>query len=305
MLIPRVPPQHRAFLAEGRLAGPMPWVIAVLMFLTLLAAAGGVVLASASASLGSEIAGRATIQIVEPVAARQSELVRAVQGAVRAQPYVRAARTVPREETEAMLGQWFGTSAGGGDSAAAMLGDIPLPALIDVDFVSGDARAGAQRLRAALAPVAPQARIVPHADWLGPVATMIRSLSIVAAVLVVLMTLATVAIVMLAARSALSAQRATIDILHLIGATDMQITRLFQRRIAIDTAYGVALGTMAAVAVMLLLGWQFRGVTAGLATGASLGWVGLALLLALPLLGIAVAALTARWTLLRALSTAL
>ena len=33
--------------------------------------------------------------------------------------------------------------------------------------------------------------------------------------------------------------------------------------------------------------------------------VGLALLLALPLLGIAVAALTARWTLLRALSTAL
>ena len=89
--------------------------------------------------------------------------------------------------------------------------------------------------------------------------------------------------------------------LHLIGATDRQITRLFQRRIAIDTAYGIALGSTVAAAILLLIGWQWSGVTAGLAATASLGPAGWALLLALPLLAIALAALTARQTLLAAL----
>ena len=89
--------------------------------------------------------------------------------------------------------------------------------------------------------------------------------------------------------------------LHLIGATDRQITRLFQRRIAIDTAYGIALGTAVAAVILLLIGWQWSGVTSGLAATASLGTAGWALLLALPLLAIALAALTARQTLLAAL----
>ena len=37
----------RRLLPEGRLAGPMPWVIAIMMFLTVLAAAAGLRLASA------------------------------------------------------------------------------------------------------------------------------------------------------------------------------------------------------------------------------------------------------------------
>ena len=84
-------------------------------------------------------------------------------------------------------------------------------------------------------------------------------------------------------------------------ATDQQIARLFQRRIAIDTAYGIILGTVVAAAILLLIGWQWSGVTAGLAATASLGTWGWALLLALPLLAIALAALTARQTLLAAL----
>jgi cell division transport system permease protein len=32
---------ERGLLPEGRLAGPMPWVIAIMMFLTVLAAAAG------------------------------------------------------------------------------------------------------------------------------------------------------------------------------------------------------------------------------------------------------------------------
>ena len=41
---------ERGLLPEGRMAGPMPWVIAIMMFLTVLAAAAGLGLAGAAAA---------------------------------------------------------------------------------------------------------------------------------------------------------------------------------------------------------------------------------------------------------------
>src|SRR3546814_20184681 len=64
MIIPRVPVQHRRLLPDRRLSGPTPWVIAILMMLTLLAAAAGVGLARSANAIGEAIAGRATVQIV-------------------------------------------------------------------------------------------------------------------------------------------------------------------------------------------------------------------------------------------------
>ena len=61
MIIPRVPVQHRRLLPDRRLSGPTPWVIAILMMLTLLAAAAGVGLARAANNIGDAIAGRAEI----------------------------------------------------------------------------------------------------------------------------------------------------------------------------------------------------------------------------------------------------
>src|SRR3546814_21161317 len=103
------------------------------------------------------------------------------------------------------------------------------------------------------------------------------------------------------ARAALGTHFATCEMLQLSGATDRQITRLFQRRIAIDTAYGIALGSTVAAAFVLLIGWQWSGVTAGLAAPAQPGPVGWAPLLALPLFATALAAVIPRRTLLAAI----
>ena len=62
-------------LPERRSAGPMPWVIAIMIFLTVLAAAAGLGLRQASSHLRAGLAARITVQIVEadPVArARQT-----------------------------------------------------------------------------------------------------------------------------------------------------------------------------------------------------------------------------------------
>ena len=238
-----------------------------------------------------------TVQIVTANPVTRAEQAAALRRAASAAPFVRAARAVEREELQAMLGQWFG-SAEGDDP---VLASLPLPALVDIDFVGGDRGGAMPALEALVAREAPGARIIPHAEWLGPVARLIRSLAWIAGGLVLLMALASAAVVIMTARAALGTHFATIEMLHLIGATDRQIARLFQRRIAIDTAYGIALGSLVAAAILLLVGWQWSGVTAGLAATASLGPAGWALLLALPLLAIALAALTARQTLLAAL----
>ena len=58
-------PAERRLLTEGRLSGPMPWVIAIMMFLTVLAAAGGLALNHAASNVTGSIAQRITVQIVE------------------------------------------------------------------------------------------------------------------------------------------------------------------------------------------------------------------------------------------------
>src|SRR3546814_2681790 len=70
-----------------------------------------------------------------------------------------------------MLGQWFGSSEGGDDP---VLKSLPLPAFVDIDFVGEDRAAPMEALRALVAREAPGARIIPHAEWLGPVARLIR-----------------------------------------------------------------------------------------------------------------------------------
>jgi len=302
MIIPRVPPQHRAMLAQNRLSGPTPWVLAILMLLTLLAAAAGLSLARAANGIGGAIAGRVTVQIVTANPEVRSQQAQRIRRAAAAQPFVRAARAVPREEVAATLGRWFGTSGGGDDPVVASL---PLPELVDIDLVAGSGAAAQTRLRALIERTAPGARMIPHAEWLGPVANTIRTLAWVAAALVILMALASAAVVIMTARAALGTHYATIEMLHLIGATDQQVCRLFQRRIAIDSAYGIMFGALVAVVLMAVIGWQLTGVTSGLGASAELGIGGWIFLALLPLLAIALAALTARVTLLRALKTML
>ena len=50
---------------HARLAGPMPWVIAIMIALTVIAAGAGLALRNLSDNARAEIAGGLTVQIVE------------------------------------------------------------------------------------------------------------------------------------------------------------------------------------------------------------------------------------------------
>jgi len=282
----------RRLLPEGRLAGPMPWVIAIMTFLTVLAAAAGLGLGSAAGNLDATMASRLTVQIMAANPDRREAEAAAALAALEHAPGVARVHRLTQDEMQKLLEPWLG----GGTIEA----DLPIPAMIDVDLSAGGGDR-VETVRAAIAAAAPSARVDSNATWLAPLGRLIAALRWLAMTLVLLMIGATAATVVLAARAALDTHRATIEVLHLMGATDVQVARLFQRRIALDALFGGFVGFAGAALVLVLLGSQAAALGSDLLGSVALGPLAWALLIALPILGVLLAMLVARATIVRAL----
>lgn len=286
-------PEARRVLPEGRFAGPMPWVIAIMIFLAVLAATAGLGIHKATAAMQQQLDGRITIQVVEAspdVRARQRV---AVAQALRRSANVVEVTEVGDAEVRALLTPWLG--ADGLDE------EVPMPALIDATLRNASPAAIADIERMAKS-IAPSVRIDRHADWLGPVARLLDTLGWLALGLVLMTGVAAAAAVILGSRAAMDQHRATIDVMHLMGATDRQIARLFERRVAQDAISGAGLGFAVAIVVMIIVGWRVREVGAALVASGALGWFDWLLVAAIPLAGVMLAIYSARFTVLRALA---
>jgi cell division transport system permease protein len=282
-------PAERRLLPGGRMQGPTPWVIAIMMFVMVVIAAAGLSLANAAGVVSRGVENRYSVQIANG-AAKAS----AAEAAVRRTPGVAAVRSIPEAEMRKTLERWLGP-----EGAKA---DLPLPALIDVDLKPGiSPRAVAAKVEAAV----PGARFVAHGATLKPILRAIHSLTWVAFAIVLMIALATAAAVVLAARSALAANRPTIELMHGVGATDNQVARLFQRRIAIDSLSGGVAGALAAGVVLLVIAGGRAAWVEDVTGGPLLTFTDLAALALLPLLGTLLATLVARIAVLRALREAL
>ncbi|MAC58550.1 MAG: cell division protein, partial [Novosphingobium sp.] len=152
-----------------------------------------------------------------------------------------------------------------------------------------------------LKPVAPSARVDAQSNWLKPVFNAMVSLQVLAIAIVALLALALTAAVLLAARTALGTNRDTIEIVHLLGGTDAQVARVFQRSIGYDAAGGGAVGLALALVVILVLARRFAGLGAGLVNNGALTWGDWLLLALVPVLSTLLAMVTARLTVLHAL----
>jgi cell division transport system permease protein len=128
-----------------------------------------------------------------------------------------------------------------------------------------------------------------------------RTLLLLAGAVVLLLMLTTAATVALSVRGALNTHRTTIEIMHMMGATDLQAARLFQRRVALDALFGGIIGVILAVLVILLIGSRLNALAPALLGGASFPLYGWPVLAAIPLAVTGLAMLMARWTVLSAL----
>ena len=281
-------------LPEGRLSGPMPWVIAIMVALTVIAAAAGLAFSNTARNASDALSGGVTVQVVNANPAERDRQAQAVLRALRDTPGVIEASLVSQDEIDRLIEPWLGASASG-DAG------IPVPALVDArlrDAVTGETLGA---LRQLLRQVAPAARVDAQSSWLKPVFSAVDTLRWLSLALVALLGVALGAAVLLAVRNALGSNRDTIEIVHLLGGTDGQIARIFQRASGYDAAVGGAVGLALGLVVVLALGQQFAALGAGLVSSGALGWSDWVLLALIPVAGVILAMFTARQTVVRAL----
>lgn len=282
----------RRLLDERRGTRAMMWIMAIMLFLTALAAALGLATLTATTLLDRQLVGRLTVQIVEPSAPLRTAQTAATIAALRGMPFVRDAVEVDRDRLARLLRPWLG--ADGADP------ELPIPAMIDVDLSSGTSAAVAA-VQAAVTRAAPSARVDRHESWMSPVSSFMRLVTWLTAGLVALIAAATAAVVILATRASLETHRETIEVLHMLGSTDVQLARLFQRRIALDTLIGGAAGTVLAGLVAAAMGARLATLGSDLLDGLTLGQRDWALLAMLPFAFALLATIAARYAVMGAL----
>ena len=254
--------------------------MAIMLFLTVLAAALGLATAASRAALDRQLAGRMTVQVVDGNPAARDRTAARLLAALRASPAVARAAPVDPAALAKLLGPWLGD-----DAADA---GLPIPTLIDVDLVSDTTSA---QVTALVRAAGPTARVDPQAAWMSPVGGFMRSLVWLAALLVALMAAATAAV------SHLNPFFYIISGFRygFLGASDGYVAPWVGGVIilALDAALGGTAGTLAAAAVVMLVGGQLGALGSELVGAARLSagdWIVLALLpLAFVLLAIAAA----------------
>jgi cell division transport system permease protein len=271
----------------------MPWVIAILIALVVIAASGALALGNLTERARADLADAVTVQIVEADPARKAAMVQTAAQVLRKDPWVTSVRVVPERELEELLEPWLGE--------AAAQSEVPMPALIDVELSGRASAEDISALETRLEAAGAQARIDAQSEWLRPVYDALAALQYLALALIVLVALATAAAVWLAARNAFVNHREVVEIVHLLGGTDRQVTRIFERSVLRDAIFGATFGAALGLAAIIMLGAQFSALDGGLIAGARFGigdWVAIALV---PAAGIMLALVTARITISGAL----
>lgn len=284
-------------LPQTRFGGPIPWVIAILIAMVVVAAAGGLALRNLAENARADLSGAVTVQIVEADAQERAAQAEAVAEKLTGNPLVSTVRIVPEEELSELLEPWLG--------AGAASEDVPIPALIDVELSERASAARIGQLRDLIADAAPDARIDAQSEWLEPVYEALAALQYLALALIALVAFATAAAVWMAARSALANHGATVEIIHLLGGTDAQVTSIFQRSVIRDATFGGLIGLVIGVVAVWLLGQQFAVLDSGMVSGGGLKWNDWLILAAIPVGGVLLALVTGRITIALALRSML
>jgi len=262
----------------------VPILIAIMTFVMVIVAAVGLALANTAGVVRGGVERQYSIQIADGAVKAPAALA-----AARGAPGIVHVRQVPPDELRRTLQRWLGP--------AAAEADLPLPVLIDVSLRPG---ADPEPVRRSVEQAVPGAKFIAHRTSLAPLLDALDGLIMLAAGLVLLVALASAAAVVLAARAALDTHRATIEVMHGVGATDRQVARLFLRQIAIDALLGGIGGAgVAGLIIAFILGGARLATT--LSGSPPLGWSDALILAAVPFAVALLASLVARAALLRAL----
>jgi len=234
---------HAPIVSAGSVTGrSLTLVIGIMCFLACLTA-GAVYQINQSASAWlKDIASEVTAQIEPRESGDVDNYTRQVAEFLGRQPGIQEARPMSLEDATGLLEPWLGSS----DNLKA----LPVPRLIAVELDRNNPP-DLEALKAALGGQFKGVILDDHRHWQRQIRTVTRSFALGGLAILALVGAATTAIIVSATRSAMSANREIVAVLHFVGATDHFIAREFEKHFL---SLGIKSGLVGALFAMLVFG---------------------------------------------------
>ncbi len=283
----------------------LPWLIAFMVYLSILALAGMLVLDDIAGRWGRGMSGAMTVQMTPSpdaggsgAAAREAEKrdnkkLQVALGILKTTRGVARAKILAEAKLMALLEPWLGGGAFGAD--------LPLPGLIDVEIEDG-AQIDMVTLEHRLKATAPGAVIDDHGVWLEHLINLIQTVKALALAVLLFIALATTGTVIFATRTGLAIHHEAIEVLHLIGAQDSYIARQFASRALMLGLRGGIIGLLLALPTLWGIGYLAGSLQSGLLPEFSLGLFHWMILGCLPVAVALIAMISARLTVMKTLA---
>ena len=279
---------------QQRLGLMLAAIMTILVYFATIAATGQAFMAHAAMGWSHGQQNRLTVEIPPPPNTETSRTARVAQivAALEAMPEVATTRIVSAADTARLLEPWL--------KDGALARSLPLPNLIDVELAAGRTLE-TEALRDKLNAIVPNVGVDDPAAWMAELRTLTRSLGLIAAMMVILTGVMLMIAIGLICRAAMAVQHETIELLHLLGATDGEIARQFKRhtfRLAWPSALA---GFTLAVMTLVAIGFLLQNFTARLPVLTASSFLWSLAILVVPVLAVLCATLTARLAVLKRL----
>ncbi|AXE66033.1 cell division protein FtsX [Hyphomonas sp. CACIAM 19H1] len=268
------------------------FVVGALCFLAALAALTAKSTYGAARAWTAEVEGEYTVSLSDAApqdAQAATLLVQSIEG-------VSGARLLSEAEISALLEPTFGSRG--------LPADLPVPRLIAITAAPEAGDIG-RALTAALETAGYTAAVDSHSAWAGDVRRMLGTARMVAFAIVALLASTAIAVIAFATHAALLARRDIVDVLHIAGARDRFIARLFERRfwlLGLRAGTVGALVALASVALLIAIA-RSSGNRSGLLPELTLDFPDLAILVITPILAGLASRIAAGVTVMRALKS--
>jgi len=136
--------------------------------------------------------------------------------------------------------------------------DLPLPALISIEFDTGS-QVNTAQISDTLSGAGLIAEIDDHSRWSDKIGQSRQRLRLAALSILAVIFSAGIAVSGFAAQAALSAQATIIKVLVQVGATDSYIARLFVREAGWRGLKGAIIGVILAMLAAIIISWRSAG----------------------------------------------
>ena len=201
-------------------------------------------------------------------------------------------RVLDDQAIQKLMAPWIGTKVD--------MSTLPIPQLLDVRL-KPDAELNYDEITRGLKQLTPNASIDNHRLWLNRLIKFATSLKTIALAILLMVVAICAFSIYYSARTSLNINFESIEILHIIGAKDRFIAKLY----AIDYAkigfFSGIIGLLAAVPCIVLVGRYGISTGSGLLNGASLSNAAWTLIMLTPLFSLFYAMLTSYWTVRKSL----